>query len=78
MKNSFTLVLWTLSVVKYQIMHATVVGLRWNKSISNFQSIPELSSYEDERQKIILQSREEETHNFNLDPLNITYYEVSY
>ena len=78
MKTSSTFVLWTLSIVKYQIIHATLVGLRWNKSISNFQSISQFSSYEDERRRIILQSRKEETHNFNLDPLNITYYEVSY
>ena len=55
-----------------------LIGVRWNKHINDFVSIPGVSSYDDERRSIILQSRKEVTHNFNLHHVNVTYFEVSY
>ena len=70
-------VLWLLSII-LRINEAAFAVTKWNERLQKFEPIPGLPSYEVEKQKRHIFSRQEETHNFNQKPLRITYFEVRY
>ena len=75
MKFRLLHVLWLIAIQMFRINHAAFSVLKWNKNLKVFESIPGIASHEDEKRSLTLSSRREETHNFNGEPLLLTYYE---
>lgn len=77
MKSLYGIALWTLAVLRIGVDETVAItGVKWNKRRRVFEPIPGVPSYEDAKKQRILQSRQEETHDFNGEILRITYFEV--
>ena len=68
-------VLWLIAIQIFTIDHLAFAALKWNKNLKVFESIPGGAYHEEKKQDLALSSRREETHNFNGEPLHLTYYE---